>query len=273
MISRNNISKKIASILLLQNLNYSIGWHKSWMACCFLVGHVLLVTRWLIFSSAYKSWQSIMVSHRAVDQFNSWESSINMSPPDQHVDLDIWQRKNIFSFVFPGQISISICWSGELMLIDNSQLLNWSTVLWDTIIDCQDLYAKQKINHLVTRRTWPSVYDYLLYKELESYSERRHIFSKRQLLWYITSWRLCWHATLESQSRSHKAKNRDILHKVKYNTMDVYIFSMTLKHSQWHMAACESFPVKSLFSSADSCVLKGYHVMVKNETMHSPERS
>ncbi len=44
----------------------------------FPVGHVLLVTRWLIFSSAYKSWQSIMVSHRAVDHLNSWDSSINM---------------------------------------------------------------------------------------------------------------------------------------------------------------------------------------------------
>ncbi len=77
----------------------------------------LLVTRWLTESSAYQPWQSIMVSHRAVDQFNSWDSSINMSPPD---------------------------------------LLNWSTALWDTIIDCQDLYAELKINHLVTRRTWPT---------------------------------------------------------------------------------------------------------------------
>ena len=34
------------------------------------VGHVL-VTRWLTVSSAYKSWQSIMVSHGEVDQLNS----------------------------------------------------------------------------------------------------------------------------------------------------------------------------------------------------------
>ncbi len=33
---------------------------------------------------------------------------------------------------------------------------NGSTALWDTIIDCQDLYAEQKINHLVTGRTWPT---------------------------------------------------------------------------------------------------------------------
>ncbi len=44
----------------------------------------LLVTRWLTESSAYQPWQSIIVSHRAVEQFNSWDSSINMSPPDQH---------------------------------------------------------------------------------------------------------------------------------------------------------------------------------------------
>ncbi len=33
----------------------------------------LLVTRWLTESSAYQPWQSIMVSHRAVDQFVVWE--------------------------------------------------------------------------------------------------------------------------------------------------------------------------------------------------------
>ncbi len=49
------------------------------------VGNVLPVTRWLILSSAYKSWQSMMVSHRAVDQLHSLDSSINMSHPD-HVD-------------------------------------------------------------------------------------------------------------------------------------------------------------------------------------------
>ena len=38
------------------------------------VGNVLPVTRWLILSSAYKSWQSMMVSHRAVDQLHSWDS-------------------------------------------------------------------------------------------------------------------------------------------------------------------------------------------------------
>ncbi len=39
----------------------------------------LLVTLWLTESSAYRTWQSIMVSHTAVDQLISWDSSINMS--------------------------------------------------------------------------------------------------------------------------------------------------------------------------------------------------
>ncbi len=56
----------------------------------------LLVTRWLTESLAYQPWQSIMVSHRAVDQFNGWDSSINMSHADQHMDLDICHGKNIF---------------------------------------------------------------------------------------------------------------------------------------------------------------------------------
>ena len=90
----------------------------------------LLVTKWLTESSAYQHWQSIMVSHIAVDQFNSWDSSINMSPPDQHMDLDIWHGK--------------------------SQLCSWSIALWDTIIDCKDLNAELKINHVVTRRTLPT---------------------------------------------------------------------------------------------------------------------
>ena len=42
-------------------------------------GHVLLVTRWLIFCSACKSWQSMMVFHRAVDQLNSWDAWVSIS--------------------------------------------------------------------------------------------------------------------------------------------------------------------------------------------------
>ncbi len=85
---------------------------------CNMVGNVLPVTRWLILSSAYKFWQSMMVSHRAVDQLHSWASSI---------------------------------------LIDESQLLNWSTALWDTIMDCQGWNAELAVNHLVTRRPPRSV--------------------------------------------------------------------------------------------------------------------
>ena len=69
-------------------------------------GEGLLVTRWLTVSSAYKFWQSIMVSHRAVDQL-----------------IELW-------------------------LI--------STALWDVIMHCQDSFAELKINHLVTRRAWPT---------------------------------------------------------------------------------------------------------------------
>ncbi len=36
-------------------------------------------------------------------------------------------------------------------MIDESQLFKWYLAL-----DCQDLYAGQKSNHLVTRRTWPT---------------------------------------------------------------------------------------------------------------------
>ncbi len=38
----------------------------------------LLVTRWLTESSAYQPKQSIMVSHRAVDQFNRWVSPVQL---------------------------------------------------------------------------------------------------------------------------------------------------------------------------------------------------
>ncbi len=62
----------------------------------------------------------MMVSHRAVDQLHSWDSSINMSPPDQHMD--------------------------------ESQLLNWSNAVWDTIMDCQVWCAQLSVSHLVTRR-------------------------------------------------------------------------------------------------------------------------
>ncbi len=37
-----------------------------------------------------------------------------------------------------------------------SQLCSWSTALWDIIIDCKDLYAELRINHLVTGRTLPT---------------------------------------------------------------------------------------------------------------------
>ncbi len=39
---------------------------RHWLALDIAVGNVLPVTRWLILSSAYKSWQSMMVSHRSV---------------------------------------------------------------------------------------------------------------------------------------------------------------------------------------------------------------
>ena len=40
------------------------------------VDHVLLVTRWLILSSVYKSWQSIIVSLRAAEQLSLINCSI-----------------------------------------------------------------------------------------------------------------------------------------------------------------------------------------------------
>ncbi len=49
------------------------------------------------------------------------------------------------------------------MLIDESQLINCSTALWDTIIDCQDLYAELKINQLITGRTWPTDLPYRIF--------------------------------------------------------------------------------------------------------------
>ena len=54
------------------------------------VGNVLPVTRWLILSSAYKSWQSMMVSHRAVDQLHSWDSSINIHMLIWRTHVDWW---------------------------------------------------------------------------------------------------------------------------------------------------------------------------------------
>ena len=42
----------------------------DWLWSALAVGHVLLVTRWLILSSTFKSLQSMMVSHRAVDHKN-----------------------------------------------------------------------------------------------------------------------------------------------------------------------------------------------------------
>ena len=66
------------------------------------VGNVLPVTRWLILSSAYKSWQSFWLNFR--------EKGANVI------------------------------------------LLNWSTALWDTIVDCQDWYAELSVNHLFTLR-------------------------------------------------------------------------------------------------------------------------
>ncbi len=131
-------------------------------------GNGFPVTRWLTGSSAYHSWQSVMVSHRAVDHLKSWDSLIKMSPPDQHVDLDIWHGKIIFKvslyfihngtlkIFFPWQISRSICRSAGLVLIDESQLFKWSTALWDTIMDCQNWYAELTVNHLVTGNPLPS---------------------------------------------------------------------------------------------------------------------
>ena len=47
------------------------------------------------------------------------------------------------------------------MLIDESQLINWSTAIWDTMMDCQVWYAELSVNHLVTRRPSCSVFLYI----------------------------------------------------------------------------------------------------------------
>ncbi len=117
-LAHGNVIESIACIA---------GWlFRAWLA---------MFSRWLTVSSAYKSLQSIMVSHRAVDQLNSWDSSVNMSLPDS-------------------QMQIHRC-------LD----LNCSTVqlLYDTIMDCKDWYTELTAHHLVTRRPPSSA---LLYNDL-----------------------------------------------------------------------------------------------------------
>ncbi len=57
------------------------------------------------------------------------------------------------------------------MLIDESQLINWSTAtsIWDTMMDCQVGYAELSVNHLVTRR--PSRSKHLMLIEFSLYSQ------------------------------------------------------------------------------------------------------
>ncbi len=43
------------------------------------------------------------------------------------------------------------------MLIDEAQLINWSTAVGDTMMDCQVRYAELSVNHRVTRRPSRSV--------------------------------------------------------------------------------------------------------------------
>ena len=90
------------------------------------VGHVLLVTRWLTESSAYQSWQSIMVSHTLWEE-NSVIKSINM----------------------PKWIKSKSSWPVYQLR---------STAVWDTIMDCQGWYAELSVKYLVTRRPPRSVY-------------------------------------------------------------------------------------------------------------------
>ncbi len=87
----------------------------------------------------------------------SWLRALHINP-----DSPVWYPKysGTLKIFFGCQISRSICWSGGLMLIDESELCSWSTALRDTIIDCQDLYAELKINHLVTGRTLPTDNNY-----------------------------------------------------------------------------------------------------------------
>ncbi len=96
-------------------------------------GHDLLVTRWLTVCSAYKSRQSFMVSHRAVDQLKHWDSSINMS----HM---IW----LFE-------------TGALSSRHPSICLAFITVL-DAIMDCQDWYEDLTALHLLINRLSSSTY-------------------------------------------------------------------------------------------------------------------
>ena len=101
----NNVRRHTSKVAQMKEMHF-VGFYLFWHGCNQPEGKGLLVTSWRAESSAYQSWQTIMVFHRAVDQF---------------------------------KISL------------------YGKSLWDTIIDCQDLYGELKINHLVTRRTWPTV--------------------------------------------------------------------------------------------------------------------
>ncbi len=64
----NQVSVSLSFALWSMGRCTPLIWPPTWEGRKLLnaVGSVLPVTRWLILSSAYKSWQSMMVSHRAV---------------------------------------------------------------------------------------------------------------------------------------------------------------------------------------------------------------
>ncbi len=77
----------------------------------------------------------------------------------------LWQlgtRRSPCNQVADWELSYSV-WTSLAPSNKRHQLFSWSTALWDTIIDCQDLYAEIRINHLVTGRTLPTVHQHIIH--------------------------------------------------------------------------------------------------------------
>ncbi len=103
------------------------------------VGHVHLVTRWLILSSAYKSWQSMMVSHRAVDQLN-WSTALR----DTIMDCQGWYAELSVNHLVTRRPPHYILISMEQHLQQSCTLvLPIPSVVWD--VASQEVHASSDV--------------------------------------------------------------------------------------------------------------------------------
>ncbi len=161
----------------------------------------LVVTRRLTVSSAYQSWQSIMVSHRAVDQLNSWDSSINMRTwptiQDYHYTTKATKWFGIASKVHGLEVNQNWFRSYFGSFLKNLaydqffELKNFRSNFW--------INVEELLDHELLKQVWSNWWLLWCMKRERNYRKELFLCQNLFLILYYTGWTWTFGSTAKGQ--------------------------------------------------------------------------